>query len=138
VTGSTKTGLIVQIWFFFTNTKLHEHTIKFHNQSHPVLSGLLFLAIFPKVTLRVVWNLNRDLANHELVVCGCTTLQCWIMTCTVNLLSFYSVLSPEWPITWCGSTLSLPDKFYLIKPFSTYHPRHHPLFSLPDTVNLSY
>jgi len=25
---------------------LHEHTIKFHNQSHPGLSGLLFLAAF--------------------------------------------------------------------------------------------
>jgi len=27
--------------------KLHEHTIKFHSQNHPSLSGLLLLAAFP-------------------------------------------------------------------------------------------
>jgi len=55
VTGSTKTGLITHncrfdFFFFFKNSKLYEHTIKFHNPSHSGLSGLLLLAAFPKPT----------------------------------------------------------------------------------------
>jgi len=89
---------------------------------------------FPKPTSKPYKQSEGDLTNLELAVIGCTAS---IMTCTVNLLSFSSVLSPEWPITWSGLTLSLPDKFSFIKPLPTHWPHHHPLFNSPDTVNLT-
>ena len=34
------------VFFFIKNTELCEHTITFHCQNHPVLSGLLWLVVF--------------------------------------------------------------------------------------------
>jgi len=54
VTESVKTSLIAHDSKFdlssYVNTKLHEYTIKFHCQNHPVLSGLLLLAAFSKLS----------------------------------------------------------------------------------------
>ena len=79
-----------EVWFFLTNTKLNECTIKFHCQSTRVkwsaFAGCFFKEQWRAV--RVVWGLDGTLANQEMAVCGCTAPWCWTMTCAVNFLSF--------------------------------------------------
>jgi len=73
ITGFTKPVLSpLSDLFYIRNTTalIYEHTIKFHSQG---LSGLLLLADFPKVSSKP-YKLHGDLANHEMALCGCTTL----------------------------------------------------------------
>jgi len=79
------------------------------------------------LALRAIWRLGQPGV-------GCVWLYSFAVLNNGFCCEFvsFSVLSPECPIIWSGSTLSLLDKFSFIKPFRSCH---HPLFSSPDTVN---
>jgi len=79
---------------------------------------LLLLAAFPKLTGKPPWPYWR--LGQPWV--GCVWLYSFIVLILLNndlcceFAFILSGLNSEWPITWSGSALSLPDNFFMLNP----------------------
>jgi len=60
--------------------------------------------------VRVVCGLDRALTNQEMAVCGFTAPWCCIIICALKFLSFSSVLSLEWLVTWPNLSINFSHK----------------------------
>ena len=77
VTRSGKAGLIAhnsRFDFFVTNTKLHEHIIRFHCHNQPGLTGLLMLAAFSNPVANCTSGLGPKWSSGQQVD-GCVAVQ---------------------------------------------------------------
>ena len=135
MTESVKTSLIAydRKFDFITQAQSLMNVISNITATDSQSKGSAFSSCFFQAlwrAVRSVCGLHRALANQEMAVCGCTAPWCWIMTCTLKFLSFQSVLSPEWLVTWPNSSVLIFHQTFSHHLAHLPGPRHPPLLEV--------